>query len=133
MSDFEDLSDGWTVWNEEADGRVILTYRPDVFDSAAYPAACLPTIYLSGEPIHRRRPPSAVPGGDADGTWRVALFLEPEVGSPEEKHSSREAAVEAAIDLAARFADGAIDYREWYQLPREAYLDRLDELTGREG
>ncbi|WP_248896069.1 DUF5820 family protein [Haloplanus halobius] len=122
----ESLPDGWTVWHEEPAGRAILAYRPDVFDTAAFPAACMPTIYLSpGKPGRR---PSA---READG-WTITLFLEPEVDARVESCETREKAVETALDLARAFATGDIDYRAAYQVPREAYLDRLDELVGRE-
>ncbi|MFC6989120.1 DUF5820 family protein [Haloplanus sp. GCM10025708] len=123
---FDALPEGWTVWNEDPDGRSILAYRPDVFDSQAFPAPCLPTIYVTnGSPRQRpgaRREPSE---------WSVTLFLEPDVDRSVATYDSREAAVEAATELAERFADGDVDYRGLYQVPREAYLDRLDELTGR--
>lgn len=121
-----DLPEGWTLWHEEPNGRTILAYRPDVFDGAGFPAACLPTIYLSpGSP--RRRPEAR-----SDDGWTVTLYLEPEVEAAVEAHDGREAAVEAARTLARRFAAGDVDYRGQYQVPREAYFDRLDELTGRE-
>ena len=41
------LPAGWQVWTEEHEGRVILAYRPDVFDADEFPAACLPTIYVT--------------------------------------------------------------------------------------
>ncbi|MFB6123511.1 MAG: DUF5820 family protein [Haloferacaceae archaeon] len=125
---FDALPEGWSVWHEDPDGRGILAYRPDVFDSEAFPAPCLPTIYVTnGSPRPR-------PGASHRETpeWSVLLFLEPDVERSAETYDSREAAVEAATDLAARFADGDVDYRGLYQVPREAYLDRLDELTGRE-
>ena len=123
---FEDLPDGWTVWNEESGGRVILAYRPDVFDTEAFPAACLPTIYLSpGSP--RRRP-----GARRDDGWTVTLFLEPAVEARVETADTREAGVDRALDLARAFASGEVDYRAAYQVPREDYFDRLDELVGRE-
>lgn len=123
---FDTLPDGWTVWHEESDGRAVLAYRPDVFDTEAYPAPCLPTIYLSpGSP--RRRP-----GARRDEAWTVTLFLEPEVDARVETRETRAAAVETAIDMAGAFADGEVDHRAVYQVPREAYCDRLDELVGRE-
>ncbi|MFB6103244.1 MAG: DUF5820 family protein [Haloplanus sp.] len=124
--EFDDLPDGWTVWNEESGGRVVLAYRPDVFDTAAFPAACLPTIYLS--PGSPRRPPGA---RDTD-VWSVTLFLEPAVEARVETRDTRDAGVAAARDIARAFAAGDIDYRAAYQIPREDYLDRLDELLGRE-
>ena len=125
---FEDLVDGWVVWNEEPT-KCILAYRPDVFDSTAFPAPCLPTIYLTKGKRSRR------PGRDrpaSDDPWYVTLFLEPEVDHGEETYESREAAVEGTKDLAARFAKGEIDVHELYQVPREEYLAKLDELTGRQ-
>jgi len=123
---FVDLPDGWTVWHEEPGGRVILAYRPDVFDTEAFPAPCLPTIYLSpGSP--RRRP-----GARTDDGWTVTLYLEPEVDARVEVADTREGGVDAARDIARGFAAGDVDYRGAYQVPREDYFDRLDELVGRE-
>jgi len=51
----DDLPAGWRLWNEEPDGRVILAFRPDVFDADRFDPACLPTIYLSNG-SRRRRP-----------------------------------------------------------------------------
>jgi hypothetical protein len=62
----------------------------------------------------------------------MALFLEPEVDARVETADSREAGVEIALDLARAFAAGEVDYRGAYQVPREDYFDRLDELVGRE-
>jgi hypothetical protein len=50
----------------------------------------------------------------------------------EERYDEREDALEGSAALARRFAGGELDYRAAYQVPREAYLDRLDELTGRD-
>jgi hypothetical protein len=127
-SGYERLPDGWTVWSDEPDGRSVLAYRPDVFDSRSYPAPCLPTIYVSNGSLARR--PGA--GGVETDTWHVTLFLEPDVEGPTETHGAREAAVDAAVALADRFDAGDVDYRSLYQVPREDYLDRLDELTGRD-
>jgi hypothetical protein len=126
----EDLPDGWTVWNDEPGGRAIFAYRPDVFDSDQFPAACLPTLYVAaGAP---NRPAAEAELGTTD-VWRVEFFLEPDVTLvPARTHESREAALDDARDLADQFARGELDYREAYQVPRETYLDRLDELTGRE-
>ncbi|MBP1921222.1 hypothetical protein J2751_000205 [Halorubrum alkaliphilum] len=123
---FESLPDGWRVWNEEPSGRVILTFRPDQFDGDDLPAACLPTIYLTNG--SRRSRPGA--GQYATDQWHVVLFLEPEIEAVAETYEGRESAVDAARDVAARFADGDVDYREAYQVPREAYFERLDELVG---
>lgn len=122
-----DLHGAWTVWSED-DYRAVLVFRPDVFDSQAFPAPCLPTIYLT-KGRRNRRPGDNRP--DPGDPWYVTLSLEPDVSRERERYADREAAVEATQSLAAAFADGEIDYRELYQVPREAYLDRLDELTGR--
>ena len=121
----EPLPDGWRVWNEEPSGRVILTFRPDVFDGSALPAACLPTIYLTNG--SRRSRPGA--GQYATNEWHVVLFLEPEIEAVAETYTERSAAVDAAVTVAERFAAGGVDYRDAYQVPREAYFERLDELV----
>lgn len=120
----EDLPTGWTIWNDESE-KVILTYRPDVFNSDAYPAPCLPTIHI------RKGKPSRKPGRNTpapDAPWYVQLYLEPDVSMSADAYDGREEAEAAAHELAARFADGEIDYRGLYQVPREAYFDKLDEL-----
>ncbi|NHN65066.1 hypothetical protein G9463_17405 [Haloarcula sp. JP-Z28] len=118
--DLSGLPDDWTVWNE-TDEKLILAYRPDVFDSEQFPAPCLPTIYLTRGKRTRR------PGADRTGeSWYVTFYLEPEV-----ERDADSAAVEGAVALATRFADGELDYRSLYQVPREAYLAKLDDLTGR--
>ncbi|WP_246983237.1 DUF5820 family protein [Halorientalis marina] len=124
---FDDLPAGWQVWNSE-ETRSILAYRPDVFDSESFPAPCLPTIYLS-KGRRGRRPGQHRPA--PEDPWYVTLFLEPDVNRDPETFDSREAAVAGVRDLAARFAAGELDYRALYQVPREDYLDELDELTGR--
>ncbi|MFC6752838.1 DUF5820 family protein [Halorubrum tibetense] len=121
----ESLPDGWQVWNREPSGRVILTFRPDAFGDDL-PDACLPTIYLTNG--SRRARPGA--GQYATDEWHVVLFLEPEVEALAETYDDRDDAVVAAVDAAARFADGDVDYRAAYQVPREAYFARLDELVG---
>lgn len=130
MGGFEDLPAGWVVWSDDPDGRSVLTYRPDVFDSRAFPAACLPTLYVSRRAPDRRRPRGAA----ADDGWHVAFYLEPEVRVRERggRFDSRAEAVDAAVEVARAFADGEVDYRAAYQVPREAYFEKLDELTGRE-
>ena len=122
-----DLPESWTVWNDEPEGRLVLAYRPDVFDTKAFPAPCMPTISLTrGSP---RRPPGE---RSSEAAWYVTFYLEPEVTLPgNRRFETREAALAGAVDLASEFAGGAVDYRDAYQVPREAYLDRLDELTGR--
>lgn len=128
MASFDALIEEWVVWSEEED-RSVLVYRPDVFDSQNFPAPCLPTIYLT----HGRR--SRRPGTERttapEDPWYVTLFMEPEVNSDSERFDTRKEAVAGALDLAERFADGRVDYRELYQVPREEYFAKLDELTGR--
>ena len=119
------LAEDWTVWNQ-TETELILAYRPDVFDSEAFPAPCLPTIYLTHGKRTRR------PGVDRTGEdWYVTLYLEPEVDHQVDVSPDRETAVDAATTLANDFAAGEFDFRALYQVPREAYLDELDELTGR--
>jgi len=124
-----DLAAGWEVWSE-SQRRVVLAYRPDVFDSTAFPAPCLPTIYVT-KGRRGRRPGRTDPA--PDDPWYVTLYLEPEVSRERESFDSRIAALDGARDLARAFAVGDVDYRALYQVPREAYLDRLDGLTGRDG
>lgn len=123
--DLSALSADWTVWNETEE-KLILAYRPDVFDTERFPAPCLPTIYLTRGRRTRR------PGAERTGQdWYVTLYLEPEVERDADRYETRDAAVEGAVDLANRFDEGSLDYRSLYQVPREAYLNELDDLTGR--
>jgi hypothetical protein len=46
----------------------------------------------------------------------------------DDAYANRDAAEDGARQLAERFATGEVPYRSVYQLPREAYLDKLDEL-----
>jgi hypothetical protein len=120
------LAPGWEVWSDEAT-KVVLAYRPDVFNTTDYPAPCMPTVYLTKGKRSRR------PGRDRpapEDAWYVTLYLEPEVSRETERFDSREAAVAGAREVAARFAAGEVDYRDLYQVPREEYFAALDELTG---
>lgn len=127
---FDELPESWTVWSDEPDGRSVLAYRPDVFDGERYPAACMPTVYLA--PGAPNRPPGEHRTSETT-TWHVTLTLEPEVEMPGSRtFETREAALDGAVELAEAFAAGEFDYRDWYQMPRESYLDRLDGLTGRD-
>jgi len=123
------LGEGWTVWNAAAD-RAVLAYRPDVFDGDAFPAPCLPTVYVARGRRTRR------PGGNRnlppDAPWLVTLRLEPDVERDPETAPSRSAAAETAAELTRRFAAGEIDYRSLYAVPRPAYLEKLDALVGRQ-
>lgn len=123
--DLSGLPEDWTVWNESEE-KLILAYRPDVFDSERFPAPCLPTIYLTHGKRTRR------PGADRTGEdWYVTFYLEPEVERGPDSYQTRAAATEGAVRLATQFAGGDLDYRSLYQVPRDAYLDKLDKLTGR--
>jgi hypothetical protein len=128
-TDSPDPPSGWTVWNDEPRGRRILVFHPEIFnESNDLPAPCLPTILVSN------RSRTARPGASRvrTGTWYAVLTLEPEVEAVTEEFDSREAAVAGANDLARRFSGGEIDYRAAYQVPREAYLERLDEVVDQE-
>lgn len=123
------LGDGWTVWNA-TDDRGILAYRPDVFDGSAFPEPCLPTVYIArGRRIRRPEGNRNLP---PDASWLVTLRLEPEITRKPSAYDVRSEAIEAAEQLTHRFASGEIDYRSLYQVPRESYLAKLDELTGRQ-
>jgi hypothetical protein len=117
--------EGWVVWNDEP-VRVILAYRPDVFDGGDLPTPCMPTIDVS-RGLRDRRPGRQRLGDE----WHVTLYLEPEVDAGRSSYPDRTRAIEAAMDRAAAFARGGVDYRERYQVPRPEYVERLDELTGR--
>ena len=119
------LGDGWTVWNTEED-RAVLAYRPDVFDGSTFPAACLPTVYVARG--RRARRPEGNRNLPPDAPWLVRLRLEPEIDRRPDAYDTRAAAIEGAIELTRRFADGDIGYRSLYQIPREEYLGKLDEL-----
>jgi len=129
MVDEGALGDGWRVWNAE-DDRVILAYRPDVFDGAEFPAPCLPTLYVTRG--RRNRRPEGNRNLPPDAPWMVTLFLEPEVNRPPDAYDSLSAALAAAEELTRRFAAGEVEYRDLYQVPRDRYLAELDALTGRE-
>lgn len=127
--DFADLATGWEVWSE-GEIRHVLAYRPDVFDSSEFPAPCLPTIYLT-KGQRGRRPGQHRPA--TDDPWHVTLYLEPEIVVAAERYDDREAATAGVHDLAARFAAGEFDPREYYQVPREDYLDELETLLRNRG
>lgn len=122
------LPDGWTVWNEEPAGRVILAYRPDVFDTQSFPAACLPTLVVAPGASPDLPPERRV----RSEQWYVALYLEPTVRDRERDTTadSRDEAIARAVEVAAAFVDGEVAYRELYREPRDGYLDELDSLLG---
>lgn len=117
------LPHGWQMWHN-SDDRVVLTYRPDVFDGERVPAACLPTIYVT-RGRRSRRPGRTRTDRDS---WFVTFYLEPEVKQSEGRFESRNAAFDRANQLARRFDAGEIDYREPYQVPRPAYFELLDAI-----
>jgi hypothetical protein len=121
------LAAGWQVWNA-TDEKAVLAYRPDVFNGGDFDPACLPTIYVTRG--RRTRRPQGTRNLPPDAPWFVTLYLEPDV-STAERFATRAEAVEGAHAVAARFAAGELDYRGLYQVPRENYFAKLDELTGR--
>jgi hypothetical protein len=125
--EFEGLDDAWEVWSLEST-KAVLAYRPDVFDSQEFPPECLPTIYVT-KGRRGRRPGRDVP--DPEDPWYVTLYLEPEVNLDERAFESQGAATTGAMDLADEFSRGEVSYRDLYQVPRQTYFERLDELTGR--
>jgi len=127
MLDAAALGAGWTIWNAEA-GRAVAAYRPDIFDGSTFPAPCLPTVYLTRG--RRNRRPEGNRHLPPDAPWVVTLRLEPDVERDPETYESKAAAVKATEQLTDRFSTGEIDYRSMYQVPRDPYLNRLDELTG---
>lgn len=125
----DDAPPGWTLWNDEPRGRRILVFRPDVFnEDNDLPPECIPTIMISNRSRAQRPGAAHVP----TDTWHVVLTLEPEIEAVVDAYDSREAAVAGADDLGRRFADGEIDYREPYQVPRESYFARLDAVVAGE-
>lgn len=125
---FESLPQGWQVWTDGAK-KAVLVYRPDVFDGGGFPAPCLPTIYVT-KGRRDRHPGSETRPADP---WFVTLYLEPEVHRDADSFGTRTAAEAGAVELARDFAAGMTDYRELYQIPRDDYLEKLDELTADEG
>jgi hypothetical protein len=124
----ESLTDGWRVWNTD-DTRLILAYRPDVFDGTTFDPALMPTLYLTRGRKSKR--PEGNRNLPPDAPWTVTLYLEPDVNTDPEFFDGREAAVAGALALADRFSEGRVDYRDVYQVPRERYFEELDRLTGR--
>lgn len=130
MTDAADLPEGWVVWADEEDGRTVLAYRPDVFDGSTFPAPCLPVCYLT-HGARTRRPGQNPTDRTTDDDWFVTLYLEPDVHVDDvHRVGTRDEAEAVAADLTRRFAAGELAYRDAYQVPRDRYLDRLDELTG---
>ena len=103
----------------------MLVYRADVVGGGDLRGAWLATMYGTNG-ARNGRPGS---GECATEEWHVVLFLEPEIEAVSETLESREAGAAAAVDVAERFAGGEVDYRAAYQVPREAYFERLDEFV----
>lgn len=124
----DELPDAWAVWSAEPHGRVVLAFRPDVFDAERFPEPCLPTIYISPERDRRTLP--------ADATtrrWRVELRLEPDVLLTDRCSTDWDGAVAAATDLARAFLAGEFNLRTPYHDPRGTYLDALEDLLDDSG
>ena len=127
--DTDAVPDGWSVWDHVEDDRLILAYRPDIFDGTQFDPACLPTLYVrEGERDLRRT--GLAPATGTEGMWTVTLFLEPEVSERLGACQSFKAACELAFDHARAFTRGEIDIEAIYHDPREAYLDTLDSMLG---
>lgn len=127
MADLSTLADGWEIWNDEPHGRVILAFRPDIFNTTDFPPACLPTITIAPGPS-----PNAPPDHrHASTAWHVVLYLEPRVRVTTKDTSvpSRPEAIDYAIQLTHEFTDGDIDFDDAYIDPRPDYITKLNELT----
>ncbi len=127
MADLSTLADGWEIWNNEPQGRIILAYRPDIFNTTDFPAACLPTITIAPGPS-----PNAPPDHrQASSTWHVVLYLEPRVRVTKKDTTvaTRPEAIEQAISLSHEFTDGQIDFTDAYIDPRLDYIMKLNQLT----
>ena len=123
---FETRPDGCQAGNVEQTGQATVGYGPDSYAHLTLPSTCLPTIYLTNG--SRRKRPGA--GQYATDEWHVVLYLEPEIEAVTQTYETRERGAEGAIDVAGQFVDGDVDYREAYQVPRDAYFERLDEYVG---
>jgi hypothetical protein len=123
-ADRDAIPDDWTLWSVD-DSRLILAYRPDIFDGSDTDPACMPMIYLSRG--RRSKRPEGNRNLPPDAPWVIRLHLEPDVTASPRYVEDRADAVSECISLTRAFIDGEIDYRALYQVPRERYLDRLDE------
>ncbi len=122
-----DLPADWSVWDQVDGDRLILVFRPDIFDGSQFPPACLPTIYVrEGEQDLRHAGPA--PAAGTEGRWMVTLILEPEVSARIGETKSYDSAKELAVETATDFVAGELDIEGMYQLPRTAYLSALREL-----
>lgn len=116
---------GWHLWNEESDGRVILLYRPDIFsEDQDLPPECIPTLLISNGSRANRPGASQL----TTDTWHAALTLEPDIDLRIQAFNARQRAIEGGYALAQSFHAGEFDFRDPYQVPREAYFTRLDSV-----
>ncbi len=114
---------GWRIWNNEPGGKRILVFRPDIFSERNdLPAMCLPTIHVTNG-SQASRPGASQRQTD---TWHVILTLEPEIEAITDSYETRQTALTGAHDIAERFAQGRINYRDPYQVPRPDYFQMLD-------
>ncbi|ERG95235.1 MAG: hypothetical protein J07HQW2_01685 [Haloquadratum walsbyi J07HQW2] len=114
---------GWRIWNNEPGGKRIFVFRPDIFSERNdLPAMCLPTIHVTNGSQANRPGASQI----QTDSWHVILTLEPEVEAITESHETRQAALSGAYNIAEQFVQGAINYRDSYQVPREDYFQTLD-------
>lgn len=127
MADLSTLADGWEIWNNEPQGRIILAFRPDIFNTTDFPPACLPTITIAPGPS-----PNAPPDyRQASTAWHVALYLEPRVRvtNKDTTVSTRPEAIDCGTTLSHEFTDGQIDFAAAYMDPRPDYITKLNQLT----
>ncbi len=114
---------GWRIWNNEPGGKRILVFRPDIFSERNdLPAMCLPTIHVTNG-SQASRPGASQRQTD---TWHVILTLEPEIEAITDSYETRQTALTGAHNIAERFAQGRINYRDPYQVPRPDYFQMLD-------
>lgn len=120
------LPSGWTRWHSGTDGTVIWTFRPDIFDGASYPAACLPTVTVKRE---RHRGPRGRPRSAGSGAaWCAELRLEPDVLLERRTVPDRADALDAAWTLADAFSSNEFSVVDVHHDERHQYLQKLGEL-----
>ncbi len=121
-----DLPSGWRIWHDRPDDIFVLTYRPDVFDSDAFPASCLPTVTV--KPARARGRSGRPRDPESTGPWVAELLLEPDAPLDRRRAADRSAAIEAGLELAGAFVEGTYDLGSPYADPPSAYLERLESL-----
>ena len=122
-----DLPAGWEVWSVESQGPTVLVYRSDIFDTSAFPAECMPTMFVS-----QFRDPRKGPTPASENPWQVELRLEPAILLASQQADDREAAIAAAMDLGSAFINGEFDIYAAYGEPRECYLAKIESLIERD-